>query len=391
VFGRVAAPRSTGGGGGTPGAPPNAGAIAPAFDGLPVTGETEPLWDAIVLLPTGAALAAGLDQLGPGGANINAPLGSDFATQRFQERIASHLDICIFERKDSPRHKEWVDCHDACRWWLSAIGSAGSQDSRGGHEGYDARMYGTMVGYDFPIIAEGVRAGAAFGYARTELDGSIFDNETDIDSYQGMLYFGYVPGPWFVNGGVTIGVDRYSNTRRVVLPGFESTAKSDYSGMQYGVFGNVGYRFYVGEGTVITPNAGLRYTHLTTDSYTETGGQGINLRVNSEKYDFFQSRLGVKATHDFALSNSSAFRPQLHAYWLQALGDRSTTNTAAFTAGGPAFQVSGVSPSRTSFNVGASVTLLSNRNWSIEAGYDFYASEDDFTAHQGSLNFVVQF
>jgi len=380
---------------------PIAPVIAPVIDALPVDPITLPVLTAITLLPSAPAVADALTQLNPGTANLGAPLVGYRAGQLFQSEWSSHLGRVQADcgREGQDPEKIRLEYSSACHtdnwrphWWISGIGSWGEQNDAQGFEGYDSRIGGVILAYETPLcFCDGLRAGFGVGYARSSLDGNIYDTESDINSYQAIAYLGYAPGPWFLNGALTYGFDDYSGSRHVSFPGFDGTADSDYKGSQMTAFAATGYHFYIGDGeTILTPLATLQFTHLRVGSYTETGNAAINLNVNAQHYNFVQSGLGAKLARNMRLSDTQFLRPELHANWLHSFGTRTMRNNAAFTAGGPAFTVSGLAPKRNTYEVGAGVTLAANKTWSIEGVYDYQWQSSRFSAHQAMITFSMR-
>ena len=372
--------------------------IAPVIDALPVTPVTNPVLTAISLLPTAAAVADALAQLGPGTTNFSAPLVSYSATQRLQDVWASHLEqeqgLCGPDNRDRKKMAgvDDLSCGPADlgpHLWVAAFGYFGQQNSVGGFEGYDSHILGAMAAYDKPI-SEDTRIGLGIRYAGSTIDSKESVNQSSVNSYQATAYLGYAPGPWFANVSIAAGLDDYSGSRRVAFTGIESTMLADYSGHQYTAFGTTGYHFYLGdELTVLTPTATLQYTRLHVSSYTETGDPALNLHVNAQNYGFSQSGLGAKLTRIIPLSERQSFRPEIHANWLHSFGGDGMRNTAMFTSGGPAFTVAGLTPNRDSFVAGAGVTLANNSLWSVQGVYDHQWRKGGYSANQAMLKFAL--
>jgi len=64
--------------------------------------------------------------------------------------------------------------------------------------------------------------------------------------------------------------------------------------------------------------ASLRYIYLYLDEYTESGANALNLRVDSEDYNFLQSGLGAKFAYPIKNSEMT-FVPEIHGMWLYDL------------------------------------------------------------------------
>ena len=69
---------------------------------------------------------------------------------------------------------------------------------------------------------------------------------------------------------------------------------------------------------------------MNLGAYTETGAGSINLNVNSQSYDFLESRLGLKVARPMPVSPGTLV-PEVHFNWLHELNNPSLMNTATFT------------------------------------------------------------
>jgi outer membrane autotransporter protein len=240
--------------------------------------------------------------------------------------------------------------------------------------------------------------GVGVRYAQSSIDGNAAsvaggpsNSHTNINSYQITAYAGYAPGPFYINGAATYGLDKYSGSRLVEFPGIDSVLASTYSGDQATAYGTAGYHFYPGDGrTVLTPYASLQYTDLHVGAYTEGGNPALALAVNAQHYDFVESGLGGKIARYVVLSGSTVLLPEFHAQWLHSLSGGAMTNIAAFTAGGPSFTTVGLKPDPNTYNLGAGLTFANNRQWSIEAAYDYLWRSQNYSAQQLSIRFVLR-
>ncbi len=387
-----------------PTASPLAPVLAPVVDALPVVAVTAPLLTAITLLPTPAAVADALAQLAPATANLAAPQVAQDTTRLFQNQWASHLAQsqtgCGRDSQptdaDKGRLQEDASACEANDMrphvWASVIGSSTDQGTVRGFEGYDSTTRGAMIAVEAPFPeSDSLRGGAGVRFAHSSLTGNIYNATSDIDSIQAVAYLGYAPGTWFLNGALSVGLDDYSGTRTVAVPGFAGQADADYSGTQMTAFATAGRNFHVGDGaTVITPTATLQYTRMSIDGYTETGNAATTLDVEAQKYNFVQSGLGGKIARSIALSDTQFLRPEVHANWLHSFGDdRTMENTATFTAGGPSFTTTGHEPDRNSYNVGTGLTLTNAGSWSISGAYDYNWRNDDNKAHQAMITLAI--
>ena len=264
--------------------------------------------------------------------------------------------------------------------WAQAFGTTATQDTRSGVLGYDADTYGAAVGADM-IVAPHTRAGVSVSYANTQVDGNGgVSQKTDIDTYQANLYGFHDMGQWYADGLLGFAWQNYNSDRVIVGTG---TANGDYDGQTYTARANTGYRVNAGNGIQVIPNGGLTYINNQIDGYTETGAGGLNLKVNDYSSQALFGRVGLDVAKDFS-NNGMIIRPTIRAAYLyDFIGDQADT-TALFTGGGAAFRVSDADPERSSFNVGASLNIMTTANVTLSADYD-YLVKSDYDSHSGML------
>ncbi|MFH1411604.1 MAG: autotransporter outer membrane beta-barrel domain-containing protein [Candidatus Omnitrophota bacterium] len=272
--------------------------------------------------------------------------------------------------------------------WIKGFGNFSDQGTRSGIQGYESYTYGTTLGFDV-LAAENVTLGISGGYAYTEVDPKKATlNNTDIDSYQGTLYGSFDGGPYYIDTVFAFAWNGYEGSRKIDLGDTSRTAKSDYDGQQYSGYVGGGYTFEE-EGFEITPIASLQYTRLHIGDYTETGAGSLNLKISDQDYDVLESGLGLKIAYPIK-EKSMTIIPEIHSSWYyDFIGDKAQT-TSKFTGGGASFETNGADPAQHSFDVGAQLTLLTQKNISLILNYDLELKED-FSAHSGAVTVKYDF
>jgi outer membrane autotransporter protein len=351
---------------------------------------------AINALTNPAAVVNSVAQLAPSTPDLVAPLVTFQAAREFQNLWSSRAaDVMCGQVSQRKPGEETSTCennpHDG--WWLKGFGYFGDQGTQGAFPGYDSSILGIMIAYD-TFLDSDTRVGLGVGYARSTIDGKMFDTDTDFNTYQATAYIDHERGPWFVQGDVSFGLNNYSGMRHILFTGVDRRADAKYSGNDFTGFATTGYHFFT-QGFTITPVASLQYTSLNLDGYTETGAGDINLKVDSQNYGFLESGLGAVLAHPFEDSDRT-YVPEIHFKWLHELNNPTLENTATFTAtGSPSFTTPGLTTADDTFDVGGGLTLLScgcsARIWSVEAVYDYFWRSDSYAAHQVMLKVSGRF
>lgn len=349
---------------------------------------------AVLALPTIAATKDALTQLAPSNTNLAAPWVAGQATRLMGDMLQARVDdiqsVCCDTSCGVDEPKEVLKCtgdEQQSNWWGKTFGSLGNQADVDDRYGYDTKTYGLVLAYDRPLN-ENTRVGVGAGYVNSAIDGSHSSSETTVDSYQLTGYFSHTPGPWYVQGALTAGMDRYDGERQILFPGVNRVAKAEYDGEQYTALVAAGKHFYYDQDVTVTPFATLQTSRIEVDGYTEKGAGDLNHRVDEQDYNLTQSGLGVKVERVIR-SGANIYSPEVHVKWLHDFSDTTTEQNAAFVGGASTFDVKGIEQDRELYNVGAGITFLScncdDSSWTVKGQYDYKWNDTEYSSNQLSL------
>lgn len=274
--------------------------------------------------------------------------------------------------------------------WGQAFGSTAQQTERRGLSGYDADTYGLAFGADTKV-AEALRLGLSFAYARTDVDatGDRSGSGQDISSSLTSLYGTYSGRGWYVDGALTYGIHQYDSSRLVSIAGVAAqTLKASHDGHQIGATTEVGVPTTVGP-AVVTPLASLAYSTLRQDSYSETGGAAA-LRVSASTTDSIRSGLGAKVAAKMAALGSWDITPTARALWTHEFNTAAQDQTSAFVAGGASFTTPGTDIAADHLILGIGLDVASLRGTTVSVKYDADLA-DRYISHSGSLQLRTEF
>jgi outer membrane autotransporter protein len=276
--------------------------------------------------------------------------------------------------------------------WGRAFGGRANQGTRDGIAGFHANYGGVLIGGD-ALVNPDWRVGGLFSYARTNVgnDGSNSGSSASVNSYGLTAYAGFDGKPWYVN--LTAGVSRqqYSSTRDASFTNFSGIASGSYNGSIYTASAQAGYPLDIGPGT-LTPLAGLKYSSLRQNGYTESGGNGAALTVNGNTSSSLKSEIGVKAEHSF-LTSYGMLKPSVQLGWNHEFRDTRQTTSASFaadTSGSTAFTTQGATPLRDTAQLSLGVALLQSKNLTVSARYTVEGASG-YTAQTGDLTLRWQY
>lgn len=348
---------------------------------------------AILAQPNATALNNAVAQLSPNSPSLAAPWVAGQTTRLFDDIWTARVDeiqgVCCDTACDSnqPGAKKLHPCtanEQRSNWWGKGFGSRGEQDDVNNLNGFDTKAYGVVMAYDTPLNPH-TRLGFGAGYANSTIDENNAAGRTEIDSFQIMSYLHYQPRTWFVQGALTAGIDKYDGSRQIQFTGVNRTAESDYDGQQYSAKLTAGKHFYLSNQVTLTPHASLQLAHIRVDSYTESGAGDLNLRVDSQDYNYVQSGVGVKLER-LIQSGDATYAPEVHVKWLHDFKSTTTEQDVAFTGGGASFNARGVEQDRDMYNVGVGMSFLScncdQKAWTVKGLYDYKWNGSEYASHQ---------
>lgn len=261
--------------------------------------------------------------------------------------------------------------------WVQGLFNKSKLDDTSKAKGFDADSTGIAMGAE-KYINDDVKAGIGYAYTNTDIDG--FMRNTDVDTHTAMVYGEYKPSNWYVNGIATYSWSDYSEKKNVA----GNQVKADYDVDTIGLQAMTGYDMQV-KGFNLTPEAGLRYVHISQDSYKDSADQ----KVSANDADILTGVIGAKASKDFALENGMNLRPEARlAMTYDLMND--DNNSVVTLANGSAYAVEGEALDRFGIEFGAGLTADVNDNVELSVGYEGKFRED-YQDHTGLFNAKYKF
>lgn len=261
--------------------------------------------------------------------------------------------------------------------WVQGLFNKSKLDDTSKAKGFDADSTGIAMGAE-KYINDDVKAGIGYAYTNTDIDG--FMRDTDVDTHTAMVYGEYKPSNWYVNGIATYSWSDYSEKKNVA----GNQVKADYDVDTIGLQAMTGYDMQV-KSFNLTPEAGLRYVHISQDSYKDSADQ----KVSANDADILTGVIGAKASKDFALENGMNLRPEARlAMTYDLMND--DNNSVVTLANGSAYQVNGEALDRFGIEFGAGLTADVNDNVELSVGYEGKFRED-YQDHTGLFNAKYKF
>ncbi|RVA34424.1 autotransporter outer membrane beta-barrel domain-containing protein [Mesorhizobium sp. M7D.F.Ca.US.004.03.1.1] len=335
-------------------------------------GAGNPLYDAIVGLPSEAVAQAAFDQLsGEIHASARGMLVEDSrfvrdaATSRIRDAFGDSGTAALPVVAYGEGGPEMVAA-DTERFavWGQAFGSWGNTDSDGNAAAFDRSTGGLLAGAD--TLVGGWRVGLLGGYSHSSFDTDDRNSSGKADSYHLGLYGGTNWGAIAFRTGAAYSWSSFSTRRSVVFNGFADGLSADYDAGTAQIFGELAYKAADAGRFKFEPFANLAYVSVHTDGFTETGGDAALTSAGSTTDATFTT-LGLRGSTDFALGGMNATARGMLG-WRHAFGDVTPTSSFAF-AGGDAFTIAGVPIARDAAVIEAGLDLNMSANATLALSY----------------------
>lgn len=238
--------------------------------------------------------------------------------------------------------------------WLQAFGGQSSQDKHAEYSGFDANTSGLTIGAD-TRLSSGWVVGSAFSYGRTDLSQQDYRNgdSSDIDTYQLTGYVGRDFGLWYIDGMLGYAQQKYQTKRNTSVAG---VADGDFDGDQLLAKVEAGYPIALGGQLTLTPLAGIEWSRLELDSYTEEGAGVLSLQVKGEHAQRTASNLGARLEMPIDMDHGATLYPSAHARWVHQFDSDGIDTTAAFIGGGSSFVTPGQKLAADTYIAGVGIT-----------------------------------
>ncbi|GBU18169.1 MULTISPECIES: autotransporter domain-containing protein [Methylobacterium] len=267
--------------------------------------------------------------------------------------------------------------------WGQGFGSFGDARTDGNAAGLTRQISGFVIGADVRLES-GFKLGVAGGYSTASLDTAGRLQSATIESGFGGVYGGYESGPVSVRLGAVYSDDSTRTRRSVAFAGFAGSPQARVGGSTVQGFGELGYRFFLGEAapvaviskdpvaprstalSYIEPFVGGAYVSVGRDRFVETGGAAALVGF-ARDYEIGTATVGVRAQTALDLWNLPLSAHGLVGY-RRAFGDVVPTALLSFGTG-PSFLSAGLPIDRDALVAEAGLDLRVAPNATLGVAY----------------------
>jgi len=167
--------------------------------------------------------------------------------------------------------------------WLQEFFYFADRELAGLSEQYRGEGFGFSGGLDTafgPFHAVGV----SLGFASTEIEDVIgSDAPLNVRTYQAGTYAGFEKNGFNIDVYGGGGISDFEQDRRVSVGNFLGTAEGEWQGVHANAALRAGYEIALNEKYWARPSVSLDYLYLNEYGHTETGTEGVRLRVDGRK------------------------------------------------------------------------------------------------------------
>jgi outer membrane autotransporter protein len=302
-------------------------------------------------------------------------------------RAENNNGLAIAAGEDDNQHKYGV--------WVNPLYGKALQKMHKGFTGYKVKSSGAIIGGDIELTDK-----LLVGLAYTRLNSAIkYQNKKAGDKINGKydVFSAYglytLPHYCFIEGTAshaTVKVKNYEKRLTAYDPQniIYQTASSSYTDKVYSGQLLLGHNFQTSSHLIISPVAGVRYTHVNANHYKERGTDFQNLSVKRGAHDKWEAILGLRAASLINIGKIQLI-PKLQAYLNHDFkGSAPITDVRLGGYPGP-LPSKQYKPFKTLVTLGSSITIRQNK---FEYGVNYNANiGTKYLAHQGSLKFRVNF
>jgi fibronectin-binding autotransporter adhesin len=277
---------------------------------------------------------------------------------------------------------------DGAGVWADVHGSWGEGESDGNAAAYDRDLTGFVVGVDTgrSWAQGGWRVGVLAQTGTSELTIDDRGSSAKIKRTGAGLYGGVEAGGFSIKlGGVYSQLD-LDVDRDIVFSGFSQSARGDADGRSVQGFGEIAYRFELGEHAALEPFAQFSAVSVKFDALRETGGDDVALFVDEQENTLLTSLVGLRAESSFAMGGGTmSLSGSVAARFLS--GDRSVAALIALNAApGETASISAAALDSSAFVGSLEAKYAFSETGSLSVGYSglFADSGDDHAVRAGA-------
>lgn len=326
-------------------------------------------------LATGSAFQTAASQAAPVLSNANTPL-LQFITNSVIDVIPTGS---TFSDKSGGESGGDAMLYQPGKVWVKPYGGSASQNQTSTLAGYNATVYGVVIGRDITPSQDWLFGGAiAAGGDNLDGEAQISGQSINSGTYQGMLYAvkTFHHDIYLAEQGL-VGYGDNDTSRDIPL--YNTTAQGTYNSWFTNLRAELGKHFTFHQNFVLTPEIDASYLFVNQTAYQESNSP-MDLSVNSNNVSSLVLGAYANASYHF-ISLKSLWDTALTTYIGIAdnVLNSEPENTATFVAGGPNFTTGGVQFNQLVFRGGVGLAVSNPvKPFSLNLNYDLQSGSNVF-------------
>lgn len=249
--------------------------------------------------------------------------------------------------------------------WFKASGAFRSLAPQAAAPGFDSQTGGFITGVDRKLF-KNVIVGFGGGYDHVDLSENTAVTSRGTADTARVFIYGATKLDRFTLGGNVGYAHGWVDTARYVS-GSGTNATANYGQDVLSASLQASTTHELGR-YVVTPKAGLNFSGVFEDRFTETGAPGFNLTVKEKFTPSVRPFIGASVARAFAFDNGMIVRPEMRARYSHEMVGPSRHSYV--TVGGSDFTIDGVNPSPDSVSLGVGFTAKLNDTIDAFGNYD---------------------
>ncbi|MFZ5451135.1 MAG: autotransporter outer membrane beta-barrel domain-containing protein, partial [Thermodesulfobacteriota bacterium] len=271
--------------------------------------------------------------------------------------------------------------------YLDPALALGAQKSSNNQTGFNFTIAGCTAGADYRV-KDGLLVGLASGYSHTGASFRGSGGAVENNTWPLTAYAAYLPGSIYAYGSLGYALNLFRLERNLSWSGLSRATTASPVGHQFNAYGEAGYDLKAGS-LVLTPLVSLAYSKLWVNGFTESGGGSLNLNVDAQQADSLQTGVGARIAAPLK-RNGVTVVPQAYATYQHEFSNSSRGLDARLSQGNTfAFQSEKLGQNFAL--LGASVTLMSQKNFSLYLDYNTEIGRENYTAHNLTTGLRYEF
>ncbi|MCY6381559.1 hypothetical protein [Hoeflea prorocentri] len=307
-------------------------------------------------------LAALYDRLAPGDVFVAADAAL-YSSYRFSEMLGG----CEAQKPSGHATHYW----DSTCAWIQMGGTSHNRDRSTNSIDYDENAFAMAAGVRSEIATDWM-LGFALGFENISQSNTTFNSDGYRIQTGVMLTRTF--GATELSGSISGGYSQYDFTRYAFHTSGWAAATAKPNLAWGSGHMRLAHAFAVNDRVTVKPSFSTGVTHIRQGAFSETGAGDYQLHIGTIENTLFSFNPSVDVISNFQLGGMAA-KATFHAGFLAFAGDVTSSTTAQFSVGGPAFTL--IDEAERYFaNLGVNIEAQINDRFTFEAGVDALFSSD---------------